>query len=184
MTTTTFGFDAMQDRIWMRVHEQEQTIWFTRRLLSQFMGPVVDAFVQATPGAQGGAPAVQRAAIEHDLSLNEAQPGQRPPQIRAGRVQPSPGADPQRGLCTRVATRTSQQTVTMTFDTPAGSLVLPLTRKGMHLWLRGLSMVVKQAHWGLRMPLPDWLEAGVMPLPLKDLVDKIVLPKDAGDGSP
>lgn len=172
MTTTTFGFDAVQDRIWMRVHEQERTIWFTRRLLSQFLGPVLEAFEQATPGAEGGAPPARRAAIEHDLSLHETLPGQRAPQIRAGRVPPSPGADPQQGLCTRVATRTGQQAVTMTFEAPAGPLVLPLTRKGMHLWLRGLSMVLKQTHWDLPLQMPAWLEAGVMPSALKGLVDK------------
>lgn len=171
MTTTTFGFDALQDRIWMRVHEQEQTVWFTRRLLNQFMGPVVNAFEQGTPGAQGGAPPSQRAAIEHDLSLNETAPGQRPPQIRAGRVPPSPGADPQQGLCLRVTTRTSSHTVTMTFETPAGPMVLPLTRKGMHLWLKGLSMVLKQAQWGLPLTLPAWLNAGVMPPAVQGLID-------------
>ena len=172
MTTTTFGFDARQDRIWMRVHEREQTIWFTRRLMGQFLGPVVQAFEQATPGAVGGAPPAQRAAIEHDLSLHETPAGQPVPQIRAGRVPPGPGADPQRGLCTRVATRTGQQVVTMTFDTPAGPMVLPLTRRGMHLWLKGLVMVVRQAHWGLPLVLPEWLEAGVMPTALQGLVDK------------
>ena len=90
LTTTTFGFDALQDRIWMRVHEQEQTIWFTRRLMGQFLGPVVEAFEQATPGAQGGAPPAQRAAIEHDLSLHETPPGQAAPPDsgRAGATQP------------------------------------------------------------------------------------------------
>ena len=180
LTTTTFGYDAVQDRIWMRAHQQERTIWFTRRLLGQFLGPVLEAFEQATPGAQGGAPPAQRAAIEHDLSLHETQPGHSAPRIRAGRVLPGPGADPQTGLCIRVATRTGQQAVTMTFEAPAGPLVLPLTRKGMHLWLRGLSMVLKQAHWGLPLQLPAWLVAGVMPAALKDLVDKSR--PDAGDG--
>ncbi|QCB46043.1 hypothetical protein [Hydrogenophaga sp. PAMC20947] len=181
MTITTFGFDAVQDRIWMRVHEQERTVWFTRRLLGQFLGPVIGAFEQATPGAQGGAPPERRAAIEHDLSLHETLPGQSAPQIRAGRVLPSPGADPQQGLCSRVATRTNQQTVSMTFDTPGGSMVLPLTRKGMHLWLRGLSMVLKQAHWGLPLPLPAWLEAGVMPPALQGLIDRPLPKGSEGD---
>ncbi len=180
VTTTTFGFDALQDRIWMRIHEQETTIWFTRRLMNQFLGPVVDAFEQATPGEQGGATPARRAAIEHDLSLHEAAPGETAPQIRAGRVSPSPGSDPQRGLCTRVTTRTNQKTVTMIFETVGGPTALSLTRKGMHLWLRGLSMVLKQAHWALPLRMPDWLQAGVMPAALLALITQ-PLPESGGD---
>lgn len=163
----------------MRVHEQDQTVWLTRRMVGNILGPLIEAFENATPGEQGGAPAAARVAIEHGLSLHEVAPGQVAPQIRAGRVVPSQGSDPQQRLCSRLTTRSNQQAVTMAFDTLAGPLVLKLSRKGMHLWLRGLTMVLKQAHWGLPQTLPPWLIAGVMPPAMQELLQK-PLPDDLG----
>lgn len=180
MTTTTFGFDAEQDRIWMRVHETDQTIWLTRRMVTIILGPIVQAFEQATPGEQGGAAAPARAALEHQLSLHETVPGQAPPQIRAGRVQPTADGDLQFRLCTRLHAQASNQAMKLTFDSVSGPLVVQLSRKGMHLWLRGLSMVLKQAHWGLPQALPQWLEAGLMPPAMQALMDK-PLPGDLAD---
>lgn len=170
LTTTTFGYSPQQDRIWMRVHQQETTIWLTRRMVLQIVGPLLDRFAQSTPGAQGGAPAATRAAIEHDLTLHEVAPGQAPAQIRAGREQPSPRSDPQEHLCTRITTRTTAQLVELTFESAAGPLNVRLSRKGMHLWYRGLSMVLKQARWDLPKPLPEWLTSSVMPASLQSIV--------------
>lgn len=156
----------------MRVHEQDQTVWLTRRMVGSILGPLIQAFENATPGEQGGAPAAARAAIEHELSLHEVAPGQVAPQIRAGRVAPSQDSDPQQHLCSRLTTHSNQQAVTMSFDTPAGPLVLKLSRKGMHLWLRGLTMVLKQVHWGLPQTLPPWLIAGVMPPVMQVLIQQ------------
>lgn len=161
----------------MRVHEQDETVWLTRRMVGNILGPLIEAFENATPGEQGGAPAAARAAIEHKLSLHEVAPGQAASQIRAGRVAPSQDSDPQQRLCIRLTTRSNQQEVTMTFDTSAGPLVLKLSRKGMHLWLRGLTMVLKQVHWGLPQALPPWLMASVMPPAMQELLQK-PLPDD------
>jgi hypothetical protein len=171
LTTTTFGFNPTQDRIWMKLHEQDCTVWFTRRMVRNIVGPMLKAFEEATPGQQGGASPRARASIEHDLSLHEAAPGQSAPQIRAGREVPSEEADPQQQLCTRITTQTTSQQVTMNFETPAGPVVLTLNRKGMHLWFKGLSMVLKQTQWDLP-PLPDWLQAGVMPPAVQAFISK------------
>ncbi|AOW12593.1 hypothetical protein LPB72_16270 [Hydrogenophaga crassostreae] len=172
MTTTTFGFDALQDRIWMRVHERDQTVWLTRRMVVVILGPMVQAFENATPGQQGGAAAPARAALEHELALHETAPGQAAPQIRAGRVPPSEDSDPQFRLCTGINARASNQSMAMTFATASGPLELQLSRKGMHLWLRGLAMVLKQAQWGMPQALPKWLDAGLMPPSIQALIDK------------
>jgi hypothetical protein len=68
----------------------------------------------------------------------------------------------------------------MTFDTASGPLALQLSRKGMHLWLRGLAMVLKQAQWGMPQALPAWLDAGLMPPAMRALIDK-PLPDDLDD---
>lgn len=177
MTTTTFGFDAAQDRVWMRVHETDQTVWLTRRMVTVILGPILQAFEKATPGEQGGSAAPARAALEHTLSLHETTPGQAAPQIRAGHVPRSEGSDPQQGLCTRIHAQANNRSMSMTFETLSGPLVVQLSRKGMHLWLRGLSMVLKQAQWGIPQALPDWLEAGLMPPAMQSLIAK-PLPDD------
>jgi hypothetical protein len=180
LSTTTFGFDAVQDRIWMRMHEQDVTLWLTRRMVSGILGPMVTAFENATPGEQGGSMAPARAAIEHHLALHETTPGQAAPQIRAGHVPPSQDSDPQQNLCTSVNARANQDAMVMRFDSAAGPLVVSLSRKGMHLWLRGLTMVLRQAQWGIPTELPPWLTAGLMPPAMQSLLQK-PLPDDLDD---
>lgn len=176
MTTTTFGYHATQDRIWMRVHEQDTTVWFTRRMVRSILGPMLKLFEDSTPGQQGGAAPRARASIEHQLSLHEAAPGQRPAQIRAGREQPGQESDPQRRLCTRITTQAAPQGVTLNFETGAGPLVLRLSRKGMHLWYRGLALVLPQTHWNLPEPLPEWLQEPMTPAAVRDLLDRPLPP--------
>lgn len=176
MTTTTFGYSTTQDRIWMRVHDQDITIWFTRRMVRSIVGPMLKVFEDSTPGQQGGAAPRARASIEHQLSLHEAAPGQRPAQIRAGHELPSASSDPQESLCTRITTQASAQTVNLSFETGAGPLVLHLSRKGMHLWYRGLAMVLRQAQWDLPDALPEWLQAGMMPAAVQELLQRPLPP--------
>jgi hypothetical protein len=177
LTTTTFGYSALQDRIWMRVHEGDQTVWLTRRMVVVILGPMVQAFENATPGQQSGAAAPARVAVEHELAMHETAPGQAPPQIRAGRVPPSEDSDPQFRLCSRISAQTNDKSMTMTFDTPTGPVVLQFSRQGMHLWLRGLVMVLKQTQWGMPEALPKWLDTGLMPPSIQALIDK-PLPQD------
>jgi hypothetical protein len=181
VTTTTFGFSATQDRIWMRVHEQDAMVWLTRRMVANIVGPVLKAFEAATPGEQGGATVATRVAIEHELSLHEVAPGQRPAQIRAGHVLPGEQCGAQERLCTRMTTQTNSRSVVMTFDTETGPLVLRLSRKGTHLWFQGLVMVLRQARWDLPEHLPEWLGAGVLPASVQELVNR-PLPDDLDEG--
>ncbi|HEY9095763.1 MAG TPA: hypothetical protein VIN35_08475 [Hydrogenophaga sp.] len=183
MTTTTFGFDAVQDRIWMRIHELDQTVWLTRRMVTVILGPLVQAFEAATPGVQGGAAAPARAALEHGLALHESAPGEPVAQIRAGQVPPSLDRDPQRGLCIRINAQASDQAMVMTFETVSGPVALKLSRKGMHLWLRGLALVLKQAQWGMPRTLPAWLDTGLLPPAIQALFDRSS-PEDPADPRP
>ena len=180
--TTTFGYHSGQDRLWMRVHEQDVTIWLTRRMVRSILGPMLKLFEESTPGQQGGAAPRARASIEHQLSLHEVAPGQRPAQIRAGHESPGEQSDPQGRLCSRITTQATAQSVTMTFETEAGPMVLQQSRKGMHLWYRGLVMVLKQAQWDLTDALPDWLRTGMTPPAVQALIDRPMPP--GGDDPP
>lgn len=161
----------------MRAHEPDITVWLTRRMVRSLLGPLLKAFEESTPGQQGGAAPRARASIEHHLSLHEAAPGQRAAQIVAGRETPSRESDPQERLCIKITSQVGAQSVTLNFETEAGPLVLRLSRKGMHLWYRGLAMVLKQTRWDLPEPMPEWLQAAIMPPAVQDLI-KRPLPPD------
>ena len=183
MTTTTFGYSATQDRIWMRAHEVDVTVWLTRRMVLSVLGPMLTAFEVSTPGEQGGAAPKARAAIEHHLALHEAAPGQSPPQIRAGREVHAPVNDAMDGLCLRISSRVNGQGVVLQFETSAAPLVLSLSRKGMHLWYRGLAMVIRQAQWNLPGGLPPWLQTDMTPPAVQAILDQ-PLPPDLDDPLP
>lgn len=180
--TTTFGYHPSQDRIWMRVHEQDITIWLTRRMVRSIVGPMLKVFEASTPGQQGGAAPRARASIEHQLSLHETAPGQKPAQIRAGHEQPSEESDPQERLCTQITTQATAQTVTLNFETSAGPLSLRLSRQGMHLWYRGLAMVIRQAQWDLQEAMPDWLQTSMTPPAVQALIDNPLPPEPEEPG--
>jgi len=169
--TTTFGYDAVQDRIWMRCNAAQRTVWLTRRMVAHLLGPVLRAFEAAVPGVEGGAPPATRAAIEHDLALHETAPGQGAPVIRSGRVtgQPPPNLHAL-DLCIRIVTTTGARQVTLELQTTGEPLVLRLSRRGMHLWLQGLVMVQGKAGWDLAGPLPEWLKSGVLPPAVRALL--------------
>lgn len=172
MGTTTFGYDAAQDRIWVRSSEPVRTVWLTRRMVAHLLGPVLQAFEAAVPGVEGGAPPATRAAIEHELALHETAPGQGAPVIRTGREAaqpPSPDLHAQ-DLCTRILTTTGSRQVTLQLQTTGEPLVLQMGRRGMHLWLQGLVMVLRKADWNLPGPLPDWLRSGVLPPAVRALL--------------
>jgi len=172
--TTTFGYDAVQDRIWMRSNGTNRTVWLTRRMVSHLLGPVLKAFEAAVPGVQGGAPVATRAAIEHDLALHETAAGQGVPIIRTGREPvrpPSPNLQAD-DLCTRIMSTTGGRQVTLQLETTGETLVLKLSRRGMHLWLQGLVMVLHKADWNLPGPLPEWLGGGVLPPAVRALLPR------------
>ena len=62
------------------------------------------------------------------------------------------------------------------FETEAGPLNLRLSRKGMHLWYRGLALVLPQTHWNLPEPLPEWLQEPMTPAAVRDLLDRPLPP--------
>lgn len=173
MTTTTFGYDAMQDRIWMRSHQPDITLWFTRRMVERMIGPMLKAFTDSTPGLPTVSPAEQRVALEHDLALHETEPGTGAAQIRPSKVQPGEDADPQQRLCHRVTTHTDHHHTQLAFETPAGGLNIQLSRQAMHLWLRGLVMTLRTAQWPMPPEVPDWLRSDMLPEAVRRVVNAV-----------
>ncbi|MEZ5701489.1 MAG: hypothetical protein R3E42_05235 [Burkholderiaceae bacterium] len=69
--------------------------------------------------------------------MHESAPGGSLARIRAGQVPARLDHDSQQRLCTRITAQASDQAMVMTFETAAGPVALKLSRRGMHLWLRG-----------------------------------------------
>ena len=55
MGSTTFGYDQGEDRVWLSFNDHSPRLWFTRRLVSHLLGPMLGPFEAASPGGQGGA---------------------------------------------------------------------------------------------------------------------------------
>ncbi len=67
-------------------------------------------------------------------------------------------------------TTTGGRQVSLRFETAGEPLVMQLSRRGMHLWLQGLVMVLAKAEWNLSQALPAWLQSGVLPPSVRDML--------------
>ena len=82
--STTFGYNAAEDRIWLACAAWPERLWLTRRMVRAVLQAAVSALEADPPALPSGAdarPAAERAAAEHEASLNQPQPGE---QGRAG----------------------------------------------------------------------------------------------------
>ena len=77
--STTFGYNAAEDRIWLACAAWPERLWLTRRMVRAVLQAAVSALEADPPALPSGAdarPAAERAAAEHDASLNQPQPGE------------------------------------------------------------------------------------------------------------
>jgi hypothetical protein len=168
MNSTTFGYDKAEDRLWMSFDDGTPRLWFTRRMASHFLGPMLNPFESTAPGNQGGAVAAVRVALEHELAMNELMPGERALPLKMGvdTSGESPSAD--HLLCTGLTASFDTGQCRMHFHTVDGEWDLQMSRVAMHRWLRGLHMVVQHADWDL--PAPAWLSRSCLPDAVRSLL--------------
>jgi len=177
MTSTTFGYDRHEDRVWMSFDDGAARLWFTRRLVVRLLGPMLAHFESTAPGAQGGAASGVRVALEHGLALNEPLPGQRAAPMRVGSEAPAESARADYLMCRQVQAQFGDRQCRLAFATEDGERALKLSRVGMHRWLRALYLVVEHAQWAVEVP--GWLRQSCLPEALRPLVDGA-----AGDAGP
>lgn len=170
MVSTTFGYDKQEDRLWMSFDDGTPRLWLTRRLVAHLMGPVLGALESSAPGAEGGADASTRVALEHELALGELQPGEERLPLKMGSEAARATADADYLLCLRIATRFDATHGVITFESADGQRQMAMGRVGLHRWLRGLYLVLAQADWNLP-PVPEWLRRSLLPDGLRALVD-------------
>jgi len=168
MGSTTFGYDPGEDRVWLSFNDDTPRLWFTRRLVSHLLGPMLQAFEGAAPGRQGGARASTRVALEHEIALNELLPGERRLPIRMGSEAPGLSRDAEHEVCTGMTASFVADQCRLRFDTSEGRRELTMGRVAMHRWLHGLYLVAQHAHWAL--PVPEWLSRSCLPEAVRALV--------------
>lgn len=182
MTSTTFGYDRAEDRLWMSFDDGSPRLWFTRRMVSHLLGPMLQSFESTAPGGQGGASAAVRVALEHELAMNELMPGEQVLPIKMGLDTSSGSLEGEHLLCTGLTATFGADQCRMRFNTPEGDRGVQMGRVAMHRWLRGLHMVAGQAEWAL--PAPEWLTRSWLPDPVRALLLGAEPPPPAPDPGP
>ena len=167
MLSTTFGYHASEDRVWLACPAWPQRLWLTRRIVRQILGAVVQQ-IEAGPAAEGDAAPLP--AAEHEASLNQRQPGEPARALQTGREAVDARALADAVLCTRFALLRGASHIDLVFVTTAGERRLHLSRIGLHRWVHGLHMVLSHAQWQDWAPSPDWLTRSYLPPALQRLL--------------
>ena len=186
--STTFGYHAGEDRLWIDCAAWPQRLWVTRRLARG----MVQALVAALESAAAPAPdearladadlgvdaTAERAAAAHDASLNQPQPGEQARPLQMGREAADAPALQTAVLCTQFALELAGTQAELVFATSAGQRRLRLSRTGLHRWLHALHMVLRGTDWADWPTPPEWLTRSYLPPALKSLLQ--MPPADAG----
>lgn len=170
MATTTFGYNPVEDRVWMACSLwQHERLWMTRRCAQEVTQAVCRVLEQSAAGAPE-ADAPTRAAAEHDAAINR--PSVSGPSMQTGRddgAQAAGAPAVHYRLCTAARVSADAQEAALSFQTPGGELAIVFDREGLHRWLRGMYMVLQHANWNLP-PLPDWVTRSYLPPALRALL--------------
>ena len=166
--STTFGYDRMEDRVWLSFNDGSPRVWLTRGLVKHLLGPMLASFERTAPGAQAGGSAQGRLLLEHRLAMDESLPGQRGAPMRMGSESSADSAQADYVMCTGVTARFDASRCSVHLVCRDAERVIRLSRTSMHRWLRGLRLVSEHAQWDIEVP--DWLRQSVLPPALASLL--------------
>lgn len=170
MWSTTFGYDAGQDRVWLTFNDGLPRVWLTRRLLASLLGPGMRAMEASTPGGEGGASAAIRADLEHDLAMNELLPGEERLPLRMDQHPPGAFDDVPGELCTSLTMNFSPQRCEIVMHCRDSTRKLSIERVALHRWLFAMVRVVQEAGWNLQ-DMPVWLSRSLLPQAVRSLIE-------------
>ena len=168
MGTSTFGFNAQEDRVWMSSSDWSERIWLTRRQSRSLIELLAQALQNTAQGDDKPAQMVR----EHDASINRPRNVQNGPVLQMGRDAVTAHQAASYVLCTRIVVATSQggsDNVSVTLGTSQKEWTLHFSREDLHRWLRALHMVIQQGDWQLP-DMPDWLVRSYLPHALKAIL--------------
>lgn len=183
MTSTTFGYDSEQDRLWMMYSDDQPRIWVTRRIAQGIAGSLMQLIEQTTVGLSGDSPA-RRAEVEHRMAVRETPDGMArryPYQMRTESKEDlyAQGFV----LCHTMNAQINSGGGEITFASAAGQVKFEFNRYDLHVWLRAIRMVVTEANWNLSPTLPAWLDEPLLPSSIQNLLNS-PLPTDLDSDTP
>jgi len=174
--STTFGYSATEDRIWMSCDAWPQRIWITRRIAREVLR-VVALVIESDPADDAlaaqltRAEIAERAAAEHDTAINRPPPGESGYALRMGSEAADAAPLKDAALCTRFSVTRRGEHADLAFGSAKGEQRLRLSRIGLHRWTHALLMVIKPTLWHEGIALPDWLTRSYLPPALKALLN-------------
>ena len=176
--STTFGYHAGEDRLWISCGAWPQRVWLTRRM-ARILLQLTVGLLEA-PASGDARPAAERAAAEHDASLNRPQAGEHGHPLQMGREPPDAPALSSAVLCTRCEIRPVGLQIELCFHTVSGQRRLQLSRVGLHRWLHALHIVLQGSGWADWPAAPDWLTRSYLPPALQKLLQAPLPASDLG----
>jgi hypothetical protein len=184
MTSTTFGYDSEQDRLWMMYADDQPRIWITRRIAQGIAGSLMQLIEQTTVGLSSDSPA-RRAEVEHRMAVRETPDGaarQYPYQVHTESKEDLHA----QGfvLCHTMNAQIHSGGGHITFHFYEGNVKFDFNRYDLHVWLRAIRMVVAEANWNLSPTLPAWLDEPLLPSSIQNLLNTPLPPDLDSDPAP
>lgn len=172
MLTFSFAYDAVQDRIWLRLNNQDELIWLTRRLTVFLLTLAADRFAQAAGGGLDGLVNQDKAVeLEHELAVTENDDQQKGTPVQMGSSQLEPELKSNGVLCERITMSSNANGVQLQLKVNGDEKrFINLSRAGFHRMLRALLLVANRVKWDLP-DVPLWLSRAYLPAALQGVVD-------------
>ena len=182
MLTFSFAYDVAQDRIWLRLNEQDELIWLTRRLSVFLLTLAADRFAQSAGGGLDGLVKKDQAVeLEHELAVTENDDQQKGTPVQMGTSHLDPDIKARGLLCERITMSSNASGVQLQLKVGADDKrVINLSRAGFHRMLRALLLVANRVKWDLP-PVPAWLSRAYLPAALQGVVDSAINAGDLSD---
>ena len=182
MSSTTFGYNAAEDRIWMSNSLWSERLWITRNSAQQILHLVGKVLEDSAKGQEPHPGA--RAAREHDAAINRPQMRQGPA-LQMGRETAAASAQHAYVLIGGVTLTMAGPNADLSLHTPAGDRTMAFDREGLHRWLHAFYAVIKQTDWALSS-LPPWITGSYLPPALRAIFEAPIvdLTDDDGDDLP
>jgi hypothetical protein len=172
MSGTTFGYDALQDRVWLMYASEQPRVWITRHIAQGILSSLTPLVEQTAIGF-GNTPA-QRVQLEHKLAVTETPEGKQryPFEVRHETREQRERHDDEYVLCKMLKAHVSPNGGKITLVTEESEVRFEFNRANLHLWLRAFRMILTEANWNLPQQLPTWLEEPLLPPSIQSLLDK------------
>lgn len=176
MGSSTFGYNTVEDRIWLSNSAWHDRLWLTRRHAKELLRLIA----QVLQGTYTGAEEIPAEDIEreHDDAIN------RPSNVagatlQMGRETATEQSSIHFALCTRIAIIKTADKFELVLNASESEYKMLFLREELHRFLRALYLILKQTDWQLPQP-PQWLTRSYLPAALQEIL-QAPLPENLDD---